>query len=337
MAIDGITFIIPTYNNSQETLKCVNSIISLGDTKKINYEIILVDDFSDHQNFLHLKEKINLINNEKIIIFKNNRNMGPAFSRNLGVNKARYDYVFFVDSDTEIVQGCIDNFLIKIKNCDAVIGIYNFKPLNSGIFPYYKALLNYFYFYKDHDYPYTTFHAACAGIKKKVFNSLNGFNESIKWGMDYENEEFGYRLTKNNYKIIMSPKTMVSHSFPKAYDTIKIFYSRVSSWVNFFFIKKNFESSGTGRPIVALGTISAFFTLLFFLINFFTHIVIFKYFFLIFILLHLLIFSKFYFFIYKKTKIYLVQLLIIHFFISNVITLGAINGLFKSIKNRLSN
>ena len=87
MAIDGITFIIPTYNNSQETLKCVNSIISLGDTKKINYEIILVDDFSDHQNFLHLKEKINLINNEKIIIFKNNRNMGPAFSRNLGVKK----------------------------------------------------------------------------------------------------------------------------------------------------------------------------------------------------------------------------------------------------------
>ena len=35
MAIDGITFIIPTYNNSQETLKCVNSIISLGDTKKL--------------------------------------------------------------------------------------------------------------------------------------------------------------------------------------------------------------------------------------------------------------------------------------------------------------
>ena len=91
--------------------------------------------------------------------------------------------------------------LIKIETNDAVVGVYHYEPLNDGYFAHHKALMNNFYAYKNHDYYFANFAAACAGIKKKVFNSLKGFNEDIKWGMDYECEELGHRLVSNNYKI----------------------------------------------------------------------------------------------------------------------------------------
>ena len=91
MLIEGISFVIPTYNNSLQTLKCINSITSNEDTKKINYEIIIIDDFSNSENFLYLENKIQLFNDKKITIFKNNKNMGPSYSRNFGVKKAKFE------------------------------------------------------------------------------------------------------------------------------------------------------------------------------------------------------------------------------------------------------
>ena len=99
----------------------------------------------------------------------------------MGAKKAKFKYLFFLDSDTEIAKKTIFYFLKRIKKCDAVVGIYNYKSINNGLFPNHKALFNNFYFAKSGVKKYETFHSACAGIKKNIFFKVGGFNTKIKY------------------------------------------------------------------------------------------------------------------------------------------------------------
>ena len=52
---------------------------------------------------------------------------------------------------------------------------------------------------------YSIFHSAIAGIKK-VFFDVGGFNPHFGKEIEYENEEFGYRVVKKNISNIWSQK-----------------------------------------------------------------------------------------------------------------------------------
>lgn len=334
--MNGISFVIPTYNNHTFVIDCIKSIVELKDLTNIKYEIIVVDDFSDNKIFLKLKANLENLGFKDIFISQNEKNMGPAFTRNQGVKASKFNYIFFLDSDTQILDGSITNFLQKIKDYDAVCGIYHYEPLNKGIFALHKAYLDYFYLHKNNDYFITHLQAACAGIKKNVFNSVGGYNENIKWGMDYENEELGYRIINNNYKMIISPKIIAKHHFPNGFKAIKLYFTRVSNWVLFYFnSKKILDSTGASTPFVALGCIFATMSFLSFLNIFVFKSMYSELFFLLFFAMHVLVFTRFYIFILNKTKKNFFQLFVIHFIISNTITTGALYGFFKFIKNKL--
>ena len=85
--------------------------------------------------------------------------------------------------------------------------------LNAGAVPQYKAMLNYYFFARKGVIRYEVFDSARAGIRREVFDALGGFNESLGWGMDYENEEFGYRLTREHTNLL-DPAIAVRHQFP---------------------------------------------------------------------------------------------------------------------------
>src|SRR5208337_3827866 len=104
----------------------------------------------------------------------------------------------------------LNNFVARIEQCDAVTGIYHYESLNRGWAPAYKALLNYYFFSRRGVIEYEVFDASRAGIKAAVFQDLGGFNESLGWGLDYENEEFGYRLAKK-HKNLLDPSVVVKH------------------------------------------------------------------------------------------------------------------------------
>lgn len=86
-----ISIIITAYNAEKTIEKCLNSIL---DTQYNDYEIILINDGS-----IDNTEKIvELFASDKIKYYKK-VNTGVADSRNFGIDKARGDYITFVDSD----------------------------------------------------------------------------------------------------------------------------------------------------------------------------------------------------------------------------------------------
>lgn len=122
------SIIIPAYNVEKYIDECVSSIINQkGD---FDVEIILINDGSkDNTDELCLK----LAKNNSNIKYISKVNEGVSATRNLGIESAEGDYVFFLDSDdfwNDNVLVEIDR-LIKKSNPDLIVFEMN-SYFNSG-------------------------------------------------------------------------------------------------------------------------------------------------------------------------------------------------------------
>ena len=59
--MSSLSFVIPTYNNPDQLIRCVKSIYKYTNNKKIKFEVIIVDDCTNKQNLIYLKKKNNKI------------------------------------------------------------------------------------------------------------------------------------------------------------------------------------------------------------------------------------------------------------------------------------
>jgi glycosyltransferase involved in cell wall biosynthesis len=101
-----VSIIIPFYNNINETLIAIKSV--LFQSYK-NFEILLIDDAST-DSLIKLKEFISIYSN--IFYYRNFSNMGPSYSRNIGIEKSKGDFIVFLDSDDTILE---DKIKIQLK------------------------------------------------------------------------------------------------------------------------------------------------------------------------------------------------------------------------------
>tara|TARA_B100000029_G_scaffold82034_1_gene72922 strand:+ start:630 stop:1388 length:759 start_codon:yes stop_codon:yes gene_type:complete len=87
-----VSIITPLYNSEQFIKDTIESVIN--QTYK-NWEMIIVDDASSDKS-VTIVEKIN---NNKIILIKNEINIGPALTRNKAIERSSGRYIAFLDSD----------------------------------------------------------------------------------------------------------------------------------------------------------------------------------------------------------------------------------------------
>lgn len=106
-----LSIIIPTYNRSdffEETLK---SIINQNSEK---WECIVVDDGSDKEHLLKIKNACKTSNKIKLFERPNSRKKGACSCRNFGAEKANSDYIVFLDSDDCLGKSFVEIRLNKI-------------------------------------------------------------------------------------------------------------------------------------------------------------------------------------------------------------------------------
>lgn len=105
-----ISIIIPVYNRPKVVFNAIDSVANQSYT---NWEIILVDDGSSSIDY---QKKIT---DERITIINNKENKGVSFSRNVGIKKAKGDYIAFLDSDNTWDSHFLETMLKKIEQQDA--------------------------------------------------------------------------------------------------------------------------------------------------------------------------------------------------------------------------
>lgn len=128
----NLSIIIPVYNAEKYLEKCMKSIFNNIEN---SFEVILINDGSKDNSLEIIKEFMQKYNNIELI---NNSNNGVSYSRNLGIKKAKGNYIMFVDADDELEKNwldIIDSYMAK--NYDIVyFSKYNLKPNKNDLLKY---------------------------------------------------------------------------------------------------------------------------------------------------------------------------------------------------------
>jgi len=207
-----ISIIVPVYNRLEEILRCLASIQAQS---YYNYEIILLDDNSS-EAIDSLKDKVTLYK-------RNERNYGPAYSRNLGVLYSKGDVLLFLDSDSELMPHALESIekLLKSNPSIGCVGgcgplafegddtayikgkYYNRLGKNQSVQYGAKDFETQEYIECDH------FESACLAVRKDVFMEVGGFDPY--WFYMGEDREFCLKVRQLGYCNVISWKTRAIH------------------------------------------------------------------------------------------------------------------------------
>lgn len=230
----SFSVILPTLNENGHIIELIDEISNIFKTKKKSFEIIVVDDNSIDgtqsavENYALNKNFLKLIKRD----FKK-RNLAKSIQE--GINKAKFEFIIWMDADFQHPPKYIENF-IKETNVNDVIISSRFlkdskryfntdkfkKEINENQSYFFNKLCRLFLF-KD----FTDYTSGFICIKKKILQNfvLSGF-----YG-DYFVKLLVY-LKKNNHKIIEIPfkdevrasgksKTLVNLNFKYLYTCLR--------------------------------------------------------------------------------------------------------------------
>jgi len=112
-----ITIIVPVYNSEKYLSRCLDSILA---QTLMEFECILIDDFSEDSSAMICENYAKKDN--RIIVLKNNENMGASLTRKKGLDYANGNYIQFIDSDDYIEKNMLEKMYEKafVENLDIV-------------------------------------------------------------------------------------------------------------------------------------------------------------------------------------------------------------------------
>ena len=223
-----VSIIIVTYNNLDLTMNCLDSIFRK--TAHPNYEIIIIDNNSQDGTRDYLNDLTK--NHSNISVLLNDQNSGFAKANNQGIEKARGEYLIFLNNDTIVTRGWITNL---VKHLDKNPNLGMVCPVTNSIGNEAKINVNYRNLEQMEEFAnsYTRDHfnqlyedinvlaLFCVAIKREVIERIGCLDESFGLGM-FEDDDYSYRLKEEGYKIACAEDVFIHHyggaSFKKMQD-----------------------------------------------------------------------------------------------------------------------
>lgn len=196
--IKRTSFVVIAYNEENNIVNCIESILNQKELDCLNYEIIIVNDGSTDQTADII---IDLYKNNRVIrLIDFEKNMGRGFARFKGVENTSGDYIVFIDADIVIPE----NWLARVKpyllQYDAVGGIAT--PDGDVTYICQKFKL------KPKPVPHTTGITGSNVIYKSEVLKKIKLNPRIK---DGEDTDLNWRLKEAKYKSKLLEDLIVIH------------------------------------------------------------------------------------------------------------------------------
>lgn len=120
-----VSIIIPVYNVAPYVEQCLRSVMNQTMTEGV--ECILVDDCGQDDSMEVVNRMISEYEGKiEFRIFHHDRNRGLSAARNTGIDAAKGDWIYFLDSDDWIYKDCIENLCataIRYPEADFIQGL----------------------------------------------------------------------------------------------------------------------------------------------------------------------------------------------------------------------
>lgn len=204
-----ISIIIPIYNVEKYLPACLDSVQA---QTYHNLEIICINDGSPDNSANIVRE---YQNHDSRIILINKENGGLSDARNVGIERAKGEYIFFLDSDDLLDPSCIEFLLILAKKTSSQIsscelgfftdGKYKANSKKNRNILEGKAFEVYKQSYLNHDLR-VSLNIACAKLYDRIL-----FNKEVRYPLRKLNED-----EYTTYKLY-SLASKACHSFAPLY------------------------------------------------------------------------------------------------------------------------
>ncbi len=247
-----LSIIIPNYNGEHLIPKFMPSVLRAAKNYPGEKEIIVVDDAS-HDNSIEELRKF-----PELRIIPRGKNGGFSRACNTGISQARYNILFFLNTDVELQEDFFNYFSPHFEDSDlfAVTPHATYfrdgSRLDGGLIGnWQRGNLRFTknYYTSEHPHlkpPYLSF-----GVKGAYFFSdakkvreLQGFDELFSPYI-YEEMDLAYRALKRGWKIHYEPKCIAKHDHSvtlRATDSLKRI-KIISQRNRFIFMWKNIHST----------------------------------------------------------------------------------------------
>lgn len=108
-----VTIIVPVYNVEQYVSRCLKSLTSQTFT---DLEVLLIDDASSDSSVSIITESIGAYTGDITFrLLRQSVNQGMSAARNRGMQEAKGEYLYFLDSDDYITKDCIEVLYAAIE------------------------------------------------------------------------------------------------------------------------------------------------------------------------------------------------------------------------------
>lgn len=210
-----ISVIIPVYGKLEYTLQCLGSIVE--NPPQVAFEVVVVDDQSPD------KSADVIVDVDGVRLIRNKNNQGFIRSCNKGAKEAKGEYICFLNNDTEVTPGWLDELLRtfyefpgtglagskliypdgRLQEAGGIIwqdgSAWNFGRFQDPSLPIYN-------YAREVDY--------CSGasvmVPKVLFEDLGGFDEHFLPAY-CEDSDLALKLRDKGYRVIYQPLSTVVH------------------------------------------------------------------------------------------------------------------------------
>jgi GT2 family glycosyltransferase len=210
-----VSIIIPVHNQIEYTLNCLLALAA--SQAQTDYEVIVIDDASDDRTTTLLGDLAG------IRYIRNTTNLGFLASCNAAAKSARGAYLVFLNNDTRVQAGWLDNLLesFSLHTNTGLVGSKLIFPDGKlqeagGIIWADGSAMhygrnddpkNYLYNYvREVDYV----SGASMMLPKTLWESLDGFHLQYQPAY-YEDVDLAFRVRQAGYKVIYQPFSQLTH------------------------------------------------------------------------------------------------------------------------------
>lgn len=205
-----MTAIIVNYRTPELTKGAARSCLTEPDVQ----EVIVIDNGSGDDSADILTEEFR---GQRVRVMENEDNVGFATANNKGMNRAKTDYVFLLNSDAFVLEGAVATLLQRLKD-DPEIGIIGPEVVESdgktvqagnyGPFPNARSI-----FLRDQSVPNELEPDWISGVammgNREFLSSIDGFDD--RFFMYFEDVDLCRRIRAQGKKVVREPNAKVVH------------------------------------------------------------------------------------------------------------------------------